>query len=102
MSSKCIVRFYISRATFDKRHCASIPREDDGEGDLEVAVDNGKKRSYSETSRMFKLRRNLDQLDSFYRQKEHDMLKARFGPDKTTDLWLDLSHFKLDRDPVPL
>uniref|UniRef100_A0AAQ6IMB2 Cilia- and flagella-associated protein 74 n=1 Tax=Anabas testudineus TaxID=64144 RepID=A0AAQ6IMB2_ANATE len=52
-------------------------KEDDGEGDLEVAVDNGKKRSYSETSRMFKLRRNLDQLDSFYRQKEHDMLKAR-------------------------
>ncbi|KAF3696620.1 Cilia- and flagella-associated protein 74 [Channa argus] len=28
---------------------------------------------------MFKLRRNLDQLDCFHRQKEHDVLKAREG-----------------------
>ncbi|XP_044067515.1 cilia- and flagella-associated protein 74 isoform X4 [Siniperca chuatsi] len=49
----------------------------DGDGDLAVAADNGKKRSYAETARMFKLRRNLDQLDCFHRQKEHDVLKAR-------------------------
>lgn len=29
---------------------------------------------------MFKLRRNLDQLDCFHRQKEHDVLKARSEP----------------------
>ncbi|XP_051805300.1 cilia- and flagella-associated protein 74 isoform X1 [Acanthochromis polyacanthus] len=53
--------------------------EDDGDvgGDLAVAPDIGKKRSYAETARMFKLRRNLDQLDCFHRQKEHDVLKAR-------------------------
>ncbi|XP_032377237.1 cilia- and flagella-associated protein 74 isoform X4 [Etheostoma spectabile] len=49
----------------------------DGDGDLAVAAVNDKKRSYAETARMFKLRRNLDQLDCFYRQKEHDVLKAR-------------------------
>ncbi|XP_070767007.1 cilia- and flagella-associated protein 74 [Enoplosus armatus] len=51
--------------------------EDDDDVDLAVAADNGMKRSYAETARMFKLRRNLDQLDSFHRQKEHDVLKAR-------------------------
>ncbi|KAG7226924.1 hypothetical protein INR49_022219 [Caranx melampygus] len=55
--------------------CAA--REDDSDGDLVVAADYGKKRSYAETARMFKLRRNLDQLDCFHRQKEHDVLKAR-------------------------
>ncbi|XP_039657369.1 cilia- and flagella-associated protein 74 isoform X5 [Perca fluviatilis] len=49
----------------------------DGNGDLAVAAVNGKKRSYAETARMFKLRRNLDQLDCFHQQKEHDVLKAR-------------------------
>ncbi|XP_035863811.1 cilia- and flagella-associated protein 74 isoform X3 [Sander lucioperca] len=49
----------------------------DGDGDLAVAAVNGKKRSYAETARMFKLRRNLDQLDCFHQQKEHDVLKAR-------------------------
>ncbi|XP_067447707.1 cilia- and flagella-associated protein 74 isoform X2 [Thunnus thynnus] len=49
----------------------------DGDGDLAVAADNAKKRSYAETARMFKLRRNLDQLDCFHRQKEHAVLKAR-------------------------
>ncbi|XP_056155745.1 cilia- and flagella-associated protein 74 [Lampris incognitus] len=33
--------------------------------------------SYAETARMFKLRRSLNQLDFFHRQKEHDVLKAR-------------------------
>ncbi|XP_029910701.1 cilia- and flagella-associated protein 74 [Myripristis murdjan] len=50
---------------------------EDSDGDLAVAADNGGKRSYAETARMFKLRRNLDQLDCFHRQKEHDVLKAR-------------------------
>lgn len=43
-------------------------------------ADGCKKRSYAETARMFKLRRNLDQLDCFHRQKEHDVLKARSEP----------------------
>ncbi|KAM9752856.1 cilia- and flagella-associated protein 74 [Menidia menidia] len=51
--------------------------EDNGDGDLAPAADIDKKRSYAETARMFKLRRNLDQLDCFHRQKEHDVLKAR-------------------------
>ncbi|XP_076597344.1 cilia- and flagella-associated protein 74 isoform X1 [Chaetodon auriga] len=53
--------------------------EDDGDGvgDLAVAADNGKKRSCAATARMFKLRRNLDQLDCFHQQKERDVLKAR-------------------------
>ncbi|XP_030278233.1 cilia- and flagella-associated protein 74 isoform X3 [Sparus aurata] len=55
--------------------------DDDGDGDGDrnpsVAADNGGKRSYAATARMFKLRRNLDQLDCFHRQKEHDVLKAR-------------------------
>ncbi|KAG7519814.1 hypothetical protein JOB18_016556 [Solea senegalensis] len=54
-----------------------LSEEDDGEGDFKVGADYGKKRSYAETARMFKLRRNLDQLDSFHQQKEHDVLKAR-------------------------
>ncbi|XP_077940902.1 cilia- and flagella-associated protein 74 isoform X6 [Gasterosteus aculeatus] len=49
----------------------------DGDGDLAVAAVDGKKRRYAETARMFKLRRNLDQLDCFHRQKERDVLKAR-------------------------
>ncbi|XP_062419540.1 cilia- and flagella-associated protein 74 [Pungitius pungitius] len=49
----------------------------DGDGDLAVAAVDGRKRRYAETARMFKLRRNLDQLDCFHRQKEHDVLKAR-------------------------
>ncbi|XP_034393240.1 cilia- and flagella-associated protein 74 [Cyclopterus lumpus] len=49
----------------------------DGDGDLAVAAVNGKKRRNAETARMFKLRRNLDQLDCFHRQKELDVLKAR-------------------------
>ncbi|XP_035499668.2 cilia- and flagella-associated protein 74 isoform X3 [Scophthalmus maximus] len=50
---------------------------EDGDGDRVVAGDDGQKRSYAETARMFKLRRNLDQLDSFHRQKEHDVLQTR-------------------------
>ncbi|XP_008283307.1 uncharacterized protein cfap74 [Stegastes partitus] len=56
-----------------------LSEEDDGDagGDLAVAPDIGEKRSCAETARMFKLRRNLDQLDCFHRQKEHDVLEAR-------------------------
>ncbi|XP_056241792.1 cilia- and flagella-associated protein 74 isoform X1 [Seriola aureovittata] len=54
-----------------------LSEEDDGDGDLVVVGDYGKKRSNAATARMFKLRRNLDQLDCFHRQKEHDVLKAR-------------------------
>ncbi|XP_041802502.1 cilia- and flagella-associated protein 74 [Chelmon rostratus] len=50
--------------------------DDNGVGDLAVAADDGKKTSYAATARMFKLRRNLDQLDCFHQQKEHDVLKA--------------------------
>lgn len=60
--------------------CAQREDDDDdsdGDGDLAVVADNGKKRSFAATARMFKLRRNLDQLDCFHRQKEHDVLKAR-------------------------
>ncbi|XP_028850611.1 cilia- and flagella-associated protein 74 isoform X2 [Denticeps clupeoides] len=35
------------------------------------------RKSYAENARMFKLRRNLDQLDSLYAQKEDDVLRAR-------------------------
>ncbi|XP_075331716.1 cilia- and flagella-associated protein 74 [Odontesthes bonariensis] len=51
--------------------------DDDGVGDLALAADIDEKRSCAETARMFKLRRNLDQLDCFHRQKEHDVQEAR-------------------------
>ncbi|XP_061115099.1 cilia- and flagella-associated protein 74 [Conger conger] len=44
--------------------------------EADLVVDSSKK-SYAERARIFKLRRNLDQLDSFYQQKEQDVLKAR-------------------------
>ncbi|XP_071392092.1 cilia- and flagella-associated protein 74 [Centroberyx affinis] len=52
--------------------------EEDSDGDLAVAAAayDGE-RSSAETARMFKLRRNLDQLDRFRRQKERDVLEAR-------------------------
>ncbi|KAK9515636.1 hypothetical protein VZT92_026264 [Zoarces viviparus] len=49
----------------------------DRDGDLAVAAVTGEKRRYAETARMFKLRRSLDHLDRFHRQKEDDVLKAR-------------------------
>ncbi|KAM6924912.1 cilia- and flagella-associated protein 74 [Xenentodon cancila] len=52
-------------------------QEDDGDGDLALVAEHGKKWSYAETARMFKLRRNLDQLDCFRQQKEHDVQEAR-------------------------
>ncbi|XP_035998411.1 cilia- and flagella-associated protein 74 [Fundulus heteroclitus] len=54
-----------------------LSEESDSDGDLARGADNGKRRSYAETARMFKLRRNLDQLDAFHRQKEHDVQTAR-------------------------
>ncbi|XP_017266687.2 cilia- and flagella-associated protein 74 isoform X2 [Kryptolebias marmoratus] len=54
-----------------------LSEESDDDGDLVLGADSGKKRSYAETARMFQLRRNLDQLDCFHRQKEHDVQKAR-------------------------
>ncbi|KAK6477540.1 cilia- and flagella-associated protein 74 [Huso huso] len=50
---------------------------DGDEADLAVDFDVIKKMSYAERSRMYKLRRNLDQLDSFHKQKEYEVLKAR-------------------------
>ncbi|XP_040009856.1 cilia- and flagella-associated protein 74 isoform X3 [Xiphias gladius] len=61
----------------DLKWLEELSEEDDGDGDLAAVADYGQKRSYAETARMFKLRRNLDQLDRFHRQKEHDVLKAR-------------------------
>ncbi|XP_066547117.1 cilia- and flagella-associated protein 74 [Amia ocellicauda] len=50
---------------------------EEGETGLPEDCGRSKKRSCAERVRMFKLRRNLDQLDSFHKQKEHDVLKAR-------------------------
>lgn len=52
----------------------------DGAGDFAPVANNSKQRSFAEIARMFKLKRNLDQIDSFYRQKEHDVQKTRSGP----------------------
>ncbi|KAM6976790.1 cilia- and flagella-associated protein 74 [Aplochiton taeniatus] len=51
--------------------------EDSDDADLAVGGSRSGKRNYAETARMFKLRRNLDQLDCIHRQKEHNVLKAR-------------------------
>uniref|UniRef100_UPI0037E86F41 cilia- and flagella-associated protein 74 n=1 Tax=Semicossyphus pulcher TaxID=241346 RepID=UPI0037E86F41 len=48
-----------------------------GDDDILVVNDNSEKRINAETAQMFKLRRNLDQLDSFHQQKEQYVLKAR-------------------------
>ncbi|XP_052338113.1 cilia- and flagella-associated protein 74 isoform X1 [Oncorhynchus keta] len=55
----------------DATNCA------DNDDDLGEDGGHSGKKSYAETARMFKLRRNLDQLDCFHRQKEHNVLKAR-------------------------
>ncbi|XP_014856151.1 PREDICTED: cilia- and flagella-associated protein 74-like, partial [Poecilia mexicana] len=54
-----------------------VQGDGDGAGDLAPEADNSRQRSFAETARMFKLRRNLHQLDSFHRQKEHDVQKTR-------------------------
>lgn len=59
---------------------SSAPSESEEDDDLVLKADTGKKMSYTETARMFKLRRNLDQLDCFRRQKERDVQTARFEP----------------------
>lgn len=80
-------------ATFFKCHFTSAQREDSvdgvgvGDGDLAIVASDGKKRSYAATARMFKLRRNLDQLDCFHQQKEHDVLKARSGSGNPQTSW---------------
>ncbi|MGH0159295.1 UNVERIFIED_CONTAM: hypothetical protein FKN15_037223 [Acipenser sinensis] len=51
--------------------------KDGDEANLAVDFDVIKKMSYAERSQMFKLRRNLDQLDSFHKQKAYEVLKAR-------------------------
>ncbi|MEQ2245347.1 hypothetical protein ILYODFUR_026724 [Ilyodon furcidens] len=61
----------------DLQWLQELSEESDSDGDLALETDNSTKRSYAETARMFKLRRNLDQLDSFHRQKERDVQKAR-------------------------
>ncbi|XP_059190214.1 cilia- and flagella-associated protein 74 [Centropristis striata] len=65
----------------DLKWIDELYEEDDGDGDgvsdLAAVAVNSNKRSYAETARMFKLRRNLDQLDCFHQQKEHDVLRAR-------------------------
>lgn len=45
-----------------------------GSGDVEF---DERQRSNIDSTRMFKLRRDLDQLDHFYKQKELNVLKAR-------------------------
>ncbi|XP_049610848.1 cilia- and flagella-associated protein 74 isoform X2 [Syngnathus scovelli] len=51
--------------------------ENDSDDDLASEQGDFKQRTFSETARMFKLRRNLHQLDNFQRQKECALLKAR-------------------------
>ncbi|XP_061700894.1 cilia- and flagella-associated protein 74 isoform X2 [Syngnathoides biaculeatus] len=51
--------------------------ENDSDDDVAGEPSEEKQRTFSATARMFKLRRNLDQLDSFHRQKESALLKAR-------------------------
>lgn len=45
-------------------------------GDVEL---DEREKSNMDSTRMFKLRRGLDQLDDFYKQKELNVLKARSG-----------------------
>ncbi|XP_061625255.1 cilia- and flagella-associated protein 74 isoform X1 [Phyllopteryx taeniolatus] len=52
-------------------------QENDSDDDLAGEPGDEKQRTFSATARMFKLRRNLDQLDNFHRQKESALLKAR-------------------------
>ncbi|KAG9332806.1 hypothetical protein JZ751_014905, partial [Albula glossodonta] len=55
------------------------------------------KKNYAERARIFKLRRNLDQLDSFYKQKEHDVLKAR---EELMACRLNITELEKQRDQV--
>ncbi|KAJ8016666.1 hypothetical protein DPEC_G00009610 [Dallia pectoralis] len=63
---------------------------------VEVGHGSGKK-TFAETARMFKLRRNLDQLDSIHKQKEHNMLKAR---EELKACHLHISELERQRDDV--
>nr|XP_061803034.1 cilia- and flagella-associated protein 74-like [Nerophis lumbriciformis] len=50
---------------------------ENSDDDLAGEPDEEKPRTFAATARMFKLRRNLYQLDNFQRQKERSLLKAR-------------------------
>ncbi|XP_054636590.1 cilia- and flagella-associated protein 74 [Dunckerocampus dactyliophorus] len=54
-----------------------LSQDNDSDGDLVAEQADVKEMTYVETARMFKLRRNLDQLDNFQRQRECALLKAR-------------------------
>ncbi|XP_077581620.1 cilia- and flagella-associated protein 74 [Stigmatopora nigra] len=51
--------------------------EENSDDDLAAEPGDEKQRTFAATARMFKLRRNLYQLDNFQKQKEHSLLKAR-------------------------
>ncbi|KAM9505754.1 cilia- and flagella-associated protein 74 isoform 3-T3 [Salvelinus alpinus] len=63
----------------DATNCQCLFNLQSADNDDDLGEDGGcsGKKSYAETARMFKLRMNLDQLDCFHRQKEHNVLKAR-------------------------
>nr|XP_057941692.1 cilia- and flagella-associated protein 74 isoform X2 [Doryrhamphus excisus] len=54
-----------------------LSQDNESDDDLVAEQADVKDMTYDEAARMFKLRRNLDQLDSFQRQKECAFLKAR-------------------------
>ncbi|KAM6981917.1 LOW QUALITY PROTEIN: cilia- and flagella-associated protein 74 [Tautogolabrus adspersus] len=51
--------------------------EENAADDLLVVADRSGKMIHAKTARMFKLRRNLDQLDTLHQQKEQNVLNAR-------------------------
>ncbi|KAL1021090.1 hypothetical protein UPYG_G00008690 [Umbra pygmaea] len=69
----------------------------DNDSDIVEAGSSSGKKRYSETVWMFKLRRNLDQLDSIHQQKEHNMLKAR---EELEACHLHISELERQRDRV--
>ncbi|XP_061760780.1 cilia- and flagella-associated protein 74 [Nerophis ophidion] len=54
-----------------------LSEDNDSDGDLVGETADEKDVTFAETARMFKLRRNLDQLDDVQKQKECSLLKAR-------------------------
>ncbi|XP_066500097.1 cilia- and flagella-associated protein 74 isoform X2 [Hoplias malabaricus] len=64
--------------------------------DMEV---DARGRSKVDSTRMFKLRKNLDQLDSFYKQKELNVLKAR---EELKACLLHLAELEEERDSLEI